>query len=120
MASAKLVLGSAGAGAAAATLGVRIARSLHSRWRLLPSADRERLAPLADHARQRALEVRGASDRDSAERDLRAANETLAAALVESAESDPELDPEELMNLREELRRELARLATGKPEPPAG
>jgi hypothetical protein len=120
MASAKIVLGSAGAGAAAAALGVRVARSLHSRWRLLPRADRDRLEPLADHARQRALELRGAKDREAAEQELRAANETLAAALVESAESDPELDAEELRDLREDLRRELARLADGNPERPAG
>jgi hypothetical protein len=113
MGSAKLVLGSAGAGAAAATLGVRVARSLHSRWRLLPSADRERLAPLADLTRQRALELRGAADRKAAQQDLVDANETLAAALVESAESDPDLDTQELDRLREDLRRELARLADG-------
>jgi hypothetical protein len=120
MASAKVVLGSAGAGAAAATLGVRVARALHSRWRLLPTADRERLAPLADSARERALDLRGAEDRETAAEELRAANETLAAAIVESAESDPELDATELRRLREDLRRELARLATGKPERPAG
>ncbi|HEX2234536.1 MAG TPA: hypothetical protein VHG69_14355 [Thermoleophilaceae bacterium] len=117
MSSAKLVLGSAGAGAAAATIGVRVARSLHSRWRLLPLADRERIAPLADLARQRALELRGAGDREAAEQELRAANETLAAALVESAESDPEIDVEEIDRLRDELRRELARLASGRPKP---
>ena len=120
MTSAKLVLGSAGAGAAAATIGVRVARSLHSRWRLLPSADRERLAPLADRARDSALELRGAPDREAAERELRDANETLAAALVESAESDPDLNAEELRRLRDELRRELERLASGKPESQAG
>jgi hypothetical protein len=120
MASARVVLGSAGAGAAAATLGVRVARALHSRWRLLPKPDRERLAPLADSTRERALDLRGAEDREAAAEELRAANETLAAALVESAESDPELDAEELSRLREELRRELARLAGGKPEGPAG
>jgi hypothetical protein len=113
MASAKLVLGSAGAGAAAATIGVRVARSLHSRWRQLPRADRERIAPFAEAARRHALELRGAGDREAAEQDLRAANETLAAALVESAESDPEIDAEEISRLREELRRELARLASG-------
>ena len=101
-----------------ATLGVRVARSLHSRWRLLPTADRERLAPLADSAREQALDLRGADDQEAAAEELRAANETLAAALVESAESDPELDAAELRDLREDLRRELARLATGDPERP--
>ena len=44
--------------------------------------------------------------------DLRDASETLAAALVETAESDPEIDGDEVAELREELRRELERLAT--------
>ena len=109
MPSAKLVIGGA---AGAAALGVRLARTLHSRWRVLPAADRMRLAPLADHAKQRALDLRGATDSDGAERDLRAANETLAAALIESAEADPELDEAEVRELRDDLRRELERLAS--------
>jgi hypothetical protein len=36
----------------------------------------------------------------------------LAAALVETAESDPEIGSEDVQELREELRRELERLAT--------
>jgi hypothetical protein len=90
---------------------IRVARSLYSRWRLLPRADRERIAPLAEDAKEKALSLRGANDRSRAEADLRGASETLAAALVESAEADPEVDEEEVRQLREELRRELERLA---------
>jgi hypothetical protein len=95
-----------------ARIGVRVARALYGRWRILGPAARERLAPLAEDAKRAALDARGASDRDSAERDLNAANETLAAGLVESAETDPEIDEIEVSRLREDLRRELERLAT--------
>jgi hypothetical protein len=108
MPSPKLVIG----GAAAGAIGVRVARSLYARWRLLPPADRERIAAFAEDTKEKALSLRGASDRDRAEEDLRASSETLAAALVETAESDPELEPEDVQELREDLRRELARLAT--------
>jgi hypothetical protein len=108
MPSAKLVLSGAGA---ATVVGVRLARTLHARWHALPSGDRERIAPLAEDAKRQALELRGAGDREKAAGDLRAANETLAAALLESAEGDPELDAIEVRRLREDLRRELARLA---------
>jgi hypothetical protein len=111
MPSTKLVIGGAAAGAA---IGVRVARSLHARWRLLPPADRERLARFAHDAKEKALDVRGAEDRLMAEADLKAANETLAAALVETAESDPEIAEEDVDQLRDELRRELARLATAE------
>jgi hypothetical protein len=99
------------AGAAAAS-GVRVARALYSRWRLLPDTDRRRLAPLADDAKDKALSVRGAADRPRAEGELRSASERLAAALVETAEADPEIDPDEVRRLREDLRRELERLAS--------
>ena len=109
MPSTKLVIGGAAAGAA---IGVRVARSLHGRWRLLPAADRERLASFAHDAKEKALDLRGTSDRETAEADLNAANETLAAALVETAEADPEIASEDVDQLRDELRRELERLAT--------
>jgi hypothetical protein len=113
MPSTKLVLGSAGAGAAT-LVGIRLARTLHWRWRELPHAARERIAPLAEDARRQALDLRGADDLEAAARELRAANETLAAALVESAEADPELDEIEVRRLRDDLRRELERLASGQ------
>jgi hypothetical protein len=108
MPSTKLVIG----GAAASAIGVRVARSLYGRWRLLPVADRERIAEFAEDTKEKALSLRGSDDRDRAEADLRASSETLAAAIVETAESDPELAPDDVHQLREELRRELARLAT--------
>jgi hypothetical protein len=92
---------------------VRVARSLYSRWRLLPRADRERIAGVAEDAKEKALAVRGTAEprRAQAEAELRAANESLADALVESAESDPEIGAEEVEALREDLRKELERLA---------
>jgi hypothetical protein len=109
MPSTKFVIGGAAAGAA---IGVRVARSLYGRWRLLPAADRERIAAFAEDTKEKALSVRGASDPTQARAELRDASETLAAALVETAESDPEIDTDEVAELREELRRELERLAT--------
>ena len=95
-------------------MGVRVARSLYGRWRLLPPAERERTAGVAEDAKEKALAVRGTAEpqRPQAEAELRAANESLADALVESAESDPEIAAEEVEALREDLRRELERLAS--------
>ena len=108
MPSSKLVIG----GAAAGAIGVRVARSLYGHWRLLPAPHRDRIAAFAEDAKEKALSLRGSSDRVRAEADLRAANETLAAALVETAESDPELAAGDVQALREDLRRELQRFAT--------
>ena len=105
----KLVIGGAAAGAA---IGVRVARSLYGRWHVLPRADRDRIASFAEDAKEKALSLRGANDPAQAQADLRAASETLAAALVETAESDPEIEAEDVQELRVELRRELERLAT--------
>ena len=109
MAASRRLLGGA---ATAAGLGIRMAYTLYSRWRVLGEADRQRLEPLAEDAKQRALELRGLDDREAAARDLRAANETLAAALVESAESDPDVSEVEVRRLRDDLKRELERLAS--------
>ena len=92
-------------------LGVRVAKSLYARWRTLGPAARERLAPLAEDAKRAALESRGARDSEAARTDLRSASQTLAAAIVEDAEADPELDDVEVHRLRDDLRRELERLA---------
>jgi hypothetical protein len=108
MRSAKLVIG----GAAATALGIRVARSLYGRWRVLPDADRRRIESLAEDLKTRALDVRGTSDRGRAARDLDEANRSFAAALVETAEADPEIDDDEVRHLRAELRRELERLAS--------
>jgi hypothetical protein len=93
---------------------VRVARSLYGRWRLLPRPKRERIAGVAADAKEKALAVRGTAEpeRAQAEAELRAANESLAEALVESAESDPEIAADEVAALREDLRRELERLAS--------
>ena len=109
MPSAKLVIGGA---AATTAVGIRVARSLYARWRILPERDRRRIETLAEDLKEQALAIRGAPDRSQAEADLFAANETFAAALVETAEADPELDEIEVKELREDLRRELERLAS--------
>lgn len=93
------------------SLPVRLARTLHNRWLRLAPADRTRLAPLARDARDRALDLRGTANREQAERELKAANESLAAAIVASAEADPEVDETEVQGLRADLKRELDRLA---------
>jgi hypothetical protein len=108
MPSAKLVIGGA---AATTAIGIRVARSLYARWRFLPDADRRRIEPLAEELKEQAFALRGAPDRARAEAELFAANETFAAALVETAEADPELGDIEVHELREDLRRELERLA---------
>jgi hypothetical protein len=102
--------------AGAAARGVRVARSLYSRWRALPEPERGRIADYAEDAKDKALALRGtaAAGRPAAEEELRSANETLAAALVETAEADPEIAPEEVQALRDDLRRELERLANGE------
>ncbi|HEY6781448.1 MAG TPA: hypothetical protein VI111_10860 [Thermoleophilaceae bacterium] len=121
----KLIIGGAGA---AAVVGIRLARSLHGRWHQLPAAARAQLEPLAEDAKRRALELRGSTDREEATADLQAANETLAAALVETAEANPDVSPDDVTQLRDDLRRELERLAnadvkasrTGLPTKPPG
>ena len=106
-----LLIGGAGA---AAAIGIRVARSLYGRWHLLPSAERDRLAPLAQDAKRRALELRGTLDQGAASQELLASSEILAAALVESAEADPGIGADEVRGLREELRSELERLASAE------
>jgi hypothetical protein len=108
MPSAKLVIGGA---AATTAVGIRVARSLYARWRDLPERDRQRIETLAEDLKAQALAIRGTPDRTQAEAALFAANETFAAALVETAEADPELGEIEVRELREDLRRELERLA---------
>jgi len=110
MPSAKVLIG----GAAATALGVRVARSLHGRWRLLPEADRLRTEALADDLKRTALDARGAGDLERAGEQLRAVSETFAAALVETAEADPGIGADEVKLLREDLRRELERLASAE------
>ncbi len=95
-------------------LGVRVAKALYGRWRALGPAARERLAPLAEDAKRAALDARGADDSGAAQSDLRSASQTLAAAIVEDAEADPEVDAIEVRGLREDLRRELDRLSSAE------
>ena len=95
-----------------AALGIRLARSLYGRWRMMRTDERERLAQIADRVKERALDLRGSGDPQAAERDLHDANQQLAAAMLEAAEADPEVDEIEVRNLREDLKRELERIST--------
>jgi hypothetical protein len=95
-----------------AALGIRLARSLYGRWRLMQAEERERLAEIAERVKESALDLRGSGDPQAAERDLHEANEQLMAALLESAEADPSLDEIEVRRLREDLRRELERISS--------
>src|SRR3954451_204473 len=110
MASVRSLIGGAGS---TATLGIRVARSLYGRWRVLAPDQRALLEPHAEELKGRALDARGAAagERPEAERGLNAASEAMAAALFESAEADPELSEIEVHRLRDDLRRELDRLA---------
>ena len=94
----------------ATLLGVRVARALHGYWRRLSAAERDQLSPLADDVRERALDLRGTADPQTAGRELLEANEKLADAMVESAEANPDVSEAEVLRLRDDLTRELERL----------
>ena len=95
-----------------AALGIRLARSLYGRWRVMRVDERERLAQIAERVKENALDLRGRANPQEAERDLHEANEQFAAAMLESAEADPDVDEIEVRNLREDLKRELERIST--------
>lgn len=98
----------------ATAISITVARSLHSRWRRMPAAHREKLERIADDVKQRALDVRGEQDPDAAGQELRAANEKLADAMVASAKADPDVSEIAVRDLRDDLARELDRLAQGE------
>lgn len=93
-----------------ASVAVRVARVLYSRWERLGPAEREQLGPLADELKERALELRGSADREDAARHLGEASRNLAEALGDSAAADPDVAPDEVAALRADLRRELERV----------
>ena len=86
--------------AVGAAVAVRVARLLYRRWEGLAPPERERLEPLAQDVKERALEVRGKIDDGRAEQELELASTELAAAL----------GADEVAELRLELRRELERV----------
>ena len=98
----------------ATAIGVAVARSLYGRWRRMPEAHRAKLERIAEDVKSRALDARGVSDQRAAGDDLRAANEQLADAMVESAKADPDVTDVEVRDLRADLARELERLAGGE------
>lgn len=90
-------------------IGVRIARLLYHRWERLSPAERERLSPLADTVKERALDVRGTVDDGTAERELERASTELADAL----------GADEVAALRAQLKSELERVERQQRERPA-
>jgi hypothetical protein len=92
-------------------MGFTVARSLHGRWRRLSVPARERLEPLADDVRGRALDLRGSVDPETDGRDLELATRRLADAMIDEAAGDPEVSEIEVHDLRESLAHELERLA---------
>jgi hypothetical protein len=90
---------------------IRVARALYGRWRTLEPHHRERLDPLAEGVKRRALDLRGKDD-PQARSELAGASEELAVAMLISAESDPDLDEAEVRTLHDDLQRELDRLAS--------
>ena len=92
---------------------MRVARSLWARWRRLAAPDRERIQPLADVVRDRALKLRGSDDPKRAGHDLGVASEQLADAMVDAAAADPQVSEADVGRLRDELTRELDRVADG-------
>ena len=95
-----------------ALMGFSVARSLHGRWRRLATPTRERLEPLAEEVRGRALDLRGSADPEGDGRDLERASRRLADAMIEEAAGDPEVSEIEVRDLRTDLARELDRLAS--------
>ena len=96
-------------------MGFTVARSLHGRWRRLSGPARERLEPLAEDVRDRALDVRGSADPEADGRDLEQASRRLADAMIDEAAGDPEVSEIEVRDLREGLAAELERLADREP-----
>lgn len=96
--------------AEAASMGVRVARTMHGRWRRMAAPERARLKGLADDVRKRALDLRGSPEPVPDRLALQGASERLAAAMVDSAQTDPEVSDAEVDELRGELARELDRL----------
>ena len=109
MPSAKLLIGGAGA----AALGVRVARSLYGRWRLLPAADRQRHRSRSPRTPRRTRSTCAARPTAAAGRGATCARPTRRSPRRWSrrAEADPEIDARRSSALREDLRRELERLA---------
>lgn len=60
---------------------LRRARNLYHEWRLLPDAERGRLAPHAREVKELALDLRGHVDAAEAEAELALANQSFAAVL---------------------------------------
>ena len=108
-------------GLSGALVVIKVAHGLYRRWERLAPGERDRLSGLAEQAKAAALDLRGRTDREAAEAELVKANERLAGAIADAAASDPEVTTTEVEALRNDLRRELDRVAEARREgePPA-
>ena len=90
-----------------------MARSLYARWRALPATPTaHRIEPLAEDAKRSALALRGATDRERAEADLRGQRDVRRRAGGDRRGAIPSWAKPRSSELREDLSRELERLAT--------
>ena len=107
-------------GLSGALVVIKVAHGLYRRWERLAPRDRERLSGLAEQAKAAAFELRGRTDREAAEAELTRANEDLAGAIADAVAADPEATTTEIEALRDDLRRELDRVAEARrDDPPA-
>jgi len=104
----------------AASMGIRVARTMHNRWRRMPPPQRTRLQTLANDVRERALDLRGSRHPGADRQALDGASERLAAAMVTSAQTDPEVSDADVEELRDQLARELGRLDAANVKASAG
>ena len=110
MPSAKLVIGGA---AATTALGIRVARPSTPAGGLLPEADRRRIEPLAEELKEQALRpARRARPRPRRGRPVRGQRDASRPRWWRPPRPTPSSATIEVHELREDLRRELERLAS--------
>ena len=90
---------------------VRVAEALYRRWQTMPTAELERLEPLAESVKRSALDLRGRVDSALAERELADVSMELALAIANSERANPLVTTSEFEALRAELSAQLGRLA---------
>ena len=78
-----------GGAAATAALGIRVARSLYGRWRVLPGPERERLAGVAEDAKDKALALRGAAAPQRAEAEAQFGSDVSYLADIAARQPEP-------------------------------
>lgn len=98
----------------ATALGATVARSLYGRWRRMPSARREQLERIAGDVRERTLGAHGEPAQPDAGAEPPAPTAPAVDAVVEPTRIAPEVSDIEVRDLRDDLARELDRVARGE------